>query len=59
MPIFISIFEDPKPVRASRIIAISGPRLVEIIGEEISKRMGKRNNKTKEEPKEDKFNERL
>ena len=39
MPFFISILEGPSPSRADPIIAISDPILVEIIGEEISKRM--------------------
>ena len=39
MPFFISILEGPSPSRADPIIAISDPMLVEIIGEEISKRM--------------------
>ena len=59
MPFFISILEGPSPSRADPIIAISDPILVEIIGEEISKRMGRRKNKTKEEPKEVKCNEKL
>ncbi|MEE8115397.1 MAG: hypothetical protein V3T23_13715 [Nitrososphaerales archaeon] len=39
MPFFISILEGPSPSRADPIIAIADPMLVEIIGEEISKRM--------------------
>ena len=39
MYLFISIFEGLKPFRAGPYYRNSDPRLVEIIGEEISKRM--------------------
>ena len=58
MALFISILEGPSPSKADPIIAISDPILVEIVGEEISKRMACPKKRTsKENLKEVKFNE--
>ncbi len=55
MALFISILEGPSASRATPIMAISDPVLVELLGKRISERMVE---KTPDHPLEDECNPR-